>query len=114
MQHDNAPAVRRLCSELAMLRGLWPGYEADLHRMGFSALAELRGQDANALANDYCRLSGRPVDPLLSSCFSAVVNFAETGVPTPWWRIMRAQAKREREAVVSAAARGQRAVYSIL
>lgn len=106
MQHDNSAAVRRLRSELARFRGLWPGYEADLVRMGFSALADLRGRDPDTLARDYCRLSGRPADPLLSSCFAALVRFAETGQPTPWWRIARAQAMREGEAVYSAAMRG--------
>jgi hypothetical protein len=74
--------------------------------MGFSTLADLRGRDPEALANDYCRLTGRPADPLLSSCFAAVIKFAETGEPVPWWRIWRTRAMREGEAVFAAAARG--------
>lgn len=91
MQHDTTSTIRRLHAELAPLRGLWAGVEADLQSMGFAALTELRGKDAAVLALDYCRRLGRPVDPLLRACFSAIVRFAETGVPTPWYRILRAE-----------------------
>jgi hypothetical protein len=71
--------------------------------MGFSALAELRGRDADALAAQYCRLNRRPMDPILTPCFAAVVRFAETGEPRPWWDLLRVQTRREREAVFAAA-----------
>jgi hypothetical protein len=103
MQHDSTEAVSRLRSELTMFRGLWPGYEADLLRMGIFTVAELRGRDPDRLAAEYCRVMERPEDPLLSACFAAVVRFAETGERVPYWRIMRDQAMREGEAVAIAA-----------
>jgi Pathogenicity locus len=105
MQQSSAPAIRRLRSELALLRGTWPGFEADLHRMGFTALAEFRGRDPDLLATQYCALTGRPADPLLSSCFAALVRFAETGEPRPYWRILRTRSAHEVE-TISAAAKG--------
>jgi len=101
MQHDNASALRRLSTEFAPLRGLWRGLEADLQRMGFSTLAEVRGKDADALAADGCRLAKRPPDPMPRFCFAAIVRFAETGRPVPWWHIPRATAIRDRGAAVT-------------
>ncbi len=89
MQHHNAAAVRRLRHQFAQMRGLWPGFEIDLQRMGISDLADLRKRDPAALAADYCRLLGRPSDRLLTYCFAAMVRFAETGEPVPWWYIVR-------------------------
>jgi hypothetical protein len=97
MQQDSIAALGRLRSELARFRGLWPGYEADLQRLGISALAHLRGRDPDALTEDYCRLTGRPPDPWLNACFAAVVRFAETGESVPFWRVMRVWAMREGE-----------------
>jgi hypothetical protein len=92
MQQDSAAALRRLRSELARFRGLWPHYEADLQRLGISGVDGLRGRDPDSLAADYCRMIDRPVDPWLSACFTALVRFAETGEAVPWWRVMRARA----------------------
>jgi hypothetical protein len=91
MQHDTVTAISRLRKEFAPLRGLWPGVEADLQRMGFSKLADLRGRDPVALAVDYCKLIGRPFDQMLKYCFAAIVRFAETGEAVPWWHILRTQ-----------------------
>ena len=99
MQHDSAAALGRLRSELARFRGLWPGYEADLHRLGISTLAQLKGRDPDTLAEDYRRMTNRPADPWLNACFAAVVRFAATGAPVPFWRVMRSWATREGEAV---------------
>jgi hypothetical protein len=97
MQTDTISTVPRLRAELAPLRGLWVGIETDLRSMGFTALADLRGRDAAALALEYCRRLDRPVDPLLRYCFAAIVRFAETGEPTPWFRILRAETTLHRE-----------------
>jgi hypothetical protein len=99
MQHDSAATLGRLRSELAGFRGLWPGYEADLQRLGISTLAQLRGRDTDTLAEDYRSLTNRPEDPWLNACFAAVIRFAETGEPVPFWSVMRTRAMREGEAV---------------
>ena len=74
------------------MRGLWPGVEGDLRALGFSALTDLRGQKADALAVEYCRRLHRPEDPLMAQYFSAIVKFAETGSAVPWWKLYRAEA----------------------
>jgi hypothetical protein len=89
MQHDQLSPVLNLRQQLGPLRGLWPGVEADLHSMGFSALGDLRGKDPGSLALQYCDRLHRPPDPMLPSCFASIVKFAETGVPKPWFRILR-------------------------
>ncbi len=66
--------------------------------MGFHRLADLRGQSAKSLAADYSRRLDRPEDPLMRQYFKAIVTFAETGSPTPWWRIFRAEAAHDRGA----------------
>ena len=91
MQTDEFTAVRRLTHELAPLRGLWPGAVRDFLSMGFTALADFDGQDADKLAETYRGLTNRPADPLFPVFFMAVVRFAETGVPAPWWGILRTE-----------------------
>jgi hypothetical protein len=100
MHHPRSTAIRGLRRELTALRGLWPGVEADLHSMGYSALADLRGKDPGSLASDYCRRLNRPADPLLRPWFTSIVRFAETGTPTPWWHIVREEPVVESESMV--------------
>lgn len=88
--------IQRLRIELAPLHGLWSGFETDLLNLGIRCLADLRGRDPAALAEDYRRIAAHPDDPLLETCFAAAVGFAETGQATPWWRILRARAIEER------------------
>jgi hypothetical protein len=85
----------RLRQELAPMRGLWPNMEADLYRMGIAALGDLRGKQPEALAEEYRALDGHPPDPVLLPYFTALIAFAETGVATPWWRILRQRAYAE-------------------
>ena len=97
MQHDSAAAIRRLRLDFAPLRGLWPGFEVDLYRMGFETMADLRGHDPATLARDYCGRLNRPFDPPLKFCFAALVRFAETGEAVPWWHLLRAQSEADLE-----------------
>lgn len=99
-------AVIRLRQQLAPLRGLWHGFEADLADMGVSRLDDLRGRSADGLMQDYCRRNQRPADAILRPYFEAVVRFAETGQDHPWWRIMRENAVRDREQIINKALPG--------
>jgi hypothetical protein len=69
--------------------------------MGYSSLADLRGKDPGSLAADYCRRLHRPADPLLRPWFTSIVRFAQTGTPTPWWRIVREEPIVESESMVA-------------
>ena len=94
---DDAAAVRRLSEELLPLRGLWPGAAQELVDLGFAKLADLAGQNAHALAGAYRRLTKRPDDPLFPVFFAALISFAESGVASPWWRILRAEPSLARQ-----------------
>ena len=93
MNDDGNTIPQSLRAEIAPLRGLWHDIAADLWRMGVARLANLRGQKPEALSESYRALTGRPPDPILTQCFSALVSFAETGVATPWRYIVRAEAR---------------------
>lgn len=94
-----------LRSELRALRGLWHGTEIDLQRLGISRLADLRGCDAAELAAAYCKMTTRPMDHALHAYFVALIGYARTGVPTPWWGIMRDEAIRDAARIMTT--RGQ-------
>jgi Pathogenicity locus len=86
-------AVEAIRSELRPMRGLWPGISVELVKMGFRALADLRGRDPVRLARDYQALCHHPDDPILTTIFKALVGFAETGEPSPWWVYVRAETR---------------------
>ena len=104
MQYTASDIVDRLRSDLAPLRGLWNSIASDLATMGVTCLADLRGRSPVALLREYCGLAQRPLDPMLRPCFVSIVQFAETGVARPWWHILRAEAIRDREAVLARSA----------
>ena len=91
MQQELPASGNNLRAELTPLRGLWPGIEQDLLRLGIMRLADLCGRDAKSLAEGYCASAVRPFDPLLHPYFTALIRFAETGMPVPWWYILRGE-----------------------
>jgi len=91
MQDTSDMVLARLRSELAPLRGLWHGMESDLLRLGFTSVRDLCGKKAEQVAEAYRTLAGRPPDPILRPYFAALIGFAETGVATPWWHILRSE-----------------------
>jgi Pathogenicity locus len=95
MQNEQAYVLSRLQAELAPMRGLWHGTEADLFQLGIASLRDLRGKAADSLANAYSALTNRPPDPVLRPYFAALIAFAETGVPAPWWHIARAELRAQ-------------------
>ena len=91
MQDTSDMVLARLRSELAPLRGLWHGMESDLLRLGITSVRDLRGKQPEQVAESYRTLAGHPPDPILRPYFAALIGFAETGVATPWWYILRAE-----------------------
>ena len=99
MQHAREPRPSRLRFELTPLRGLWPDIGTDLQKLGVTCLADLRGRDPDTLLNAYRGGGGgNPDDPILRFVFMSIVNFAKTGIPTPWWQILRADTARTLDA----------------
>lgn len=70
--------------------------------MGVSHLSDLMGRSADQLLREYSRLVERPLDFVLWPYFEAAVRFARTGQVTPTWTIMREEAVREQNRIVSA------------
>lgn len=90
MEPEQFEAVQRLRRELLPMRGLWHGVEEDLVALGVASLGDLRSRPADALLSEYCQKTARPTDPILALVFDALVKFASTGDPVPWWRAWRA------------------------
>ena len=101
MPNDDGSAPRRLRTELAPVRDLSWAFVDELAGMGFSTLSDFRGRQADALARAYCQSTGWPMDSVLCACFVVLVRFAETGVATRVWQILRAEAVLDRERVVA-------------
>lgn len=101
--HNHMPeAVARLHRELAPVRGLWNGFEADMAAIGVSSLEELRDKSPDDLLRRYCLHTGIPHDPVLHAHFEAVVRFAKTGEVQPAWAIMRQDAVRDQNRLFAA------------
>ncbi len=61
-----------------------PATEADLRLLGLSEPAHLIGQDADALYQRLCRLTGQRHDPCVIDVFRAAIHFMETGESRKW------------------------------
>ena len=57
----------------------------DFERMGFEQPSELAKQDAFALYQRMCKVSGVRQDPCVLDTYLAVVDFMNGGKPRPWW-----------------------------
>ncbi|MFO1253687.1 MAG: helix-hairpin-helix domain-containing protein [Inhella sp.] len=57
----------------------------DFRQLGFVHPRELAGQDAAALYQRMCRLSGQRQDPCVLDTFMAAVEFMEGGPAKAWW-----------------------------
>ena len=66
------PAGRSL--EFSPLRGIWPGFEADLLKLGFSALTDLCGCGPVSVTKDYCRPMDLPIDAVIFVSFEAAAG----------------------------------------
>lgn len=59
--------------------------ERDFRALGFSEPKALAGQDAFALYQRMCALSGTRQDPCVLDTYLAVCEFMDGGAPLPWW-----------------------------
>ena len=75
--------------ELRRIPGVGKSIAADLHQLGISEVAELRGRDPEELYEQFCELSGARVDRCLLYVFRCAVYFAGERNPDPeklkWW-----------------------------
>lgn len=59
--------------------------ERDFRALGISLPGELAGQDAFALYQRLCAVSGTRQDPCVLDTYLAVCDFMDGGAPLPWW-----------------------------
>jgi hypothetical protein len=87
-------AKRDRVTELEQIPNVGPATAGDFRLLGIAAPADLRGQDAYALYDRLCALTGVRHDPCVIDVFLAAVRFMEGRPAKPWWAYT-AERKRE-------------------
>lgn len=70
---------------LTDLPNIGPAMARDLRLLGFEHPAQLAGQDAQALYDRLCLLTGARQDPCVLDVFVSVTRFMDGDEPRPWW-----------------------------
>jgi len=70
---------------LQTLPNVGPAVARDLIALGITAPGQLKSCDPFKLYDRLCELRGMRIDPCMLDTFMAVVDFAKTGKPRPWW-----------------------------
>lgn len=73
--------VRRLTD----LPNVGPACARDLERLGIHAPAQLAGQDARAMYERLCALTGVRQDPCVLDVFVSITRFMAGEPARPWW-----------------------------
>ena len=81
------------CTRLEDLPNIGPAMAADLRALGIAHPQALAGQDALALYQALCRLSGKRQDPCVLDTYMAATDFMRGAAPAPWW-VYTAERKR--------------------
>ena len=61
-----------------------PRMEEDFLQLGFKNPSDLKGQDALALYQEMCRLTGTRHDPCVLDTYMAVIDFMNGASARPW------------------------------
>jgi len=80
---------------LQTMPNVGPATAHDLLRLGIRRPEDLVGRDPDALYGELAALDGAPPDPCVRDVLAAVVSYAETGLPTPWWHFTPQRKARE-------------------
>ena len=74
---------------LEIIPGVGPSLAGDLQRLGYRAVADLEGQDPEALYERLIALEGKPVDRCVLYVFRCAIYYASSPVHDPeklkWW-----------------------------
>ena len=57
----------------------------DLHAIGITRPAQLKGKDGIALYKKLNKVTQKTHDPCMADTFMAAVDFMNGGKPKPWW-----------------------------
>jgi hypothetical protein len=76
-------------SDFQRIPGIGPSMADDLWRLGYRSVAELRGEEPEAMYQRLCELSGAHVDRCVLYVFRCAVYFASNEARDPellkWW-----------------------------
>lgn len=78
-------AVAAECQQLEQLPNIGPSIAADLRRIGVLHPQALAEQDALALYQALCRVTGKRQDPCVLDTFMAATDFMRGAPARPWW-----------------------------
>ena len=83
-------AKKNAClKELQRIPGVGPSIAQDLYGLGYRSVADLRGEDPEAMYRTQCRRQGGHVDRCVLYVFRLAVYFASTPEHDPellkWW-----------------------------
>ena len=82
----NPSKVRRdRLSALTDLPNIGPAMARDLRLLGFERPEQLAGQNAQALYDRLCELTGARQDPCVLDVLVSVTRFMDGEDPKPWW-----------------------------
>ena len=73
------------CEVLEQLPNIGPSLADDLRSIGIQTPQQLASEDAFALYQTLCRVTGKRQDPCVLDTFIAAVAFMRGGEPRPWW-----------------------------
>ena len=73
------------CEVLEQLPNIGPSLADDLRSIGIQTPQQLASEDAFALYQALCRVTGKRQDPCVLDTFIAAVAFMRGGEPRPWW-----------------------------
>lgn len=97
-----AKVNRRHLQSFTDLPNVGKAFAGDLQLLGFTAPAQLAGQDPVALYDRLCDLTRSRQDPCVLDTLISITRFMDGGRPRPWWeytderkRMMAARAGRE-------------------
>jgi hypothetical protein len=84
-QHNREAIIKNLQS----IPGVGPSIAGDLYALGITSVADLRGQNPEALYDKLCEQLGQPVDRCMLYVFRCAVYFASHRHHEPqklkWW-----------------------------
>jgi hypothetical protein len=91
------PEERVVWRALQQIPNVGPAVSYDLVRLGIRQTDDLVGQNPDELYEELGRLDGMQQDPCVWDVMAAVVAYAETGNPVPWWHFSAQRKSGERE-----------------
>jgi hypothetical protein len=75
--------------ELQNIPGVGPSIARDLHDLGYTSVARLKGADPESMYQALCQIRGTKIDRCVLYTFRCAVYFARSKKPSPeklkWW-----------------------------